>query len=184
LRNSPCGVTLIETMIAVVISLIIMALVGGVIFTATVQNKNQGLEMSRVTVYSQDKIEKLMNLDWISCTSVPPGAGCNTTGLNAPEWNKGLNAGGTLAWQPGCPASGPAMGYMDFLDTNGNQFAGTSCSAVGNYAYQRQWQVTDVVPPSPGVPALKRVDVLVWSRNAVNTGSAAPSALLTTYVSE
>jgi len=31
---------------------------------------------------------------------------------------------------------------------------------------------------------MKRIDVVVWSRNAVNTGAAAVSAMLTTYVSE
>ena len=73
---------------------------------------------------------------------------------------------------------------MDYLDAGGNQYTGADCSAVGTFAYQRQWQVTDVISSGAGTPGLKRIDVIVWSRNAVNTGSAAPSAMLTTYISE
>jgi len=185
------GVTLVETMIAVLISLFVITSLGGVVFVATAQNKNQGVEMSRVTVYSQDKIETLANLDWYDCTEATPTADCNTTGITGSTWNQGLKAGGTLTQEVGCPTSGSAIGYIDFLDSAGNQIAGADCSAVTAaaaagrpFAYLRQWQITDVITTAANTPGLKRIDVVVWSRNAVNTGSAAPSALLTTYVSE
>ncbi len=179
------GVSLVEVMIAVLISMFVMTSLGGVVFFATVQNKNQGVEMSRVTVYSQDKIETLTNLDWYECTLPTPGAGCNTTGFTASAWNQGLKQGGTLTYSNGCPATGSAaIGYIDFLDAGGNQLTGTDCSSMGIYSYQRQWQVTDVITTGAGTPGMKRVDVVVWSRNAVNTGAAAPSSMLTTYVSE
>ena len=178
------GVTLIEVMVAVLIASFVMVSLGSVVFFATVQNKNQGVEMSRVTVYAQDKIETLMNLDWYDCTLATPATGCNTTGITPSAWNAGLKPGGTLTSVTGCPTSGAAIGYIDFLDSGGNEFTGSDCSAVGNYAYQRQWQVTDVISTAAGTPGMKRIDVVVWSRNAVNTGAAAPSALLTTYVSE
>jgi hypothetical protein len=182
-------------MIAVLISLIVMTALGGVVFMATVQNKNQGVEMSRVTVYAQDKIETLMNMDWYACTegtpippsTTPPGqpdTPCNTTGITGTGWNQGLNTGGTLTDAAGCPSSGASVGYIDFLDAAGTQFTGADCSAVGTFAYQRQWQITDVITTGAGTPGLKRIDVIVWSRNAVNTGSAAPSAMLTSYISE
>jgi len=178
------GVSLVEVMVAVLISMFVMTALGGVVFTATVQNKNQGVEMSRVTVYAQDKIETLMNLDWYDCTLSTPAAGCNTTGITDPDWNQGLKAGGTLTYATECPSSGASVGYIDYLDAGGNQYTGADCSVVGTYAYQRQWQITDVITTGPGTPGMKRIDVLVWSRNAVNTGAAAPSAMLTTYVSE
>ncbi|MBZ5515322.1 MAG: prepilin-type N-terminal cleavage/methylation domain-containing protein [Acidobacteriia bacterium] len=178
------GVSLIEAMIAVLMSMIVMTSLGGVVFMSTVQNKNQGVEMSRVTVYAQDKIETLMNLDWYDCTQATPVAGCNTTGITGTAWNQGLRTGGTLDSTSGCPSSGTTVGYIDFLDAAGNQFSGADCSAVGTFAYQRQWQITDVITSGAGAPGLKRIDVQVWSRNAVNTGSAAPSAMLTTFVSE
>lgn len=184
MRKSEQGVTLVETMIAVLISMFVMTALGGVVFTATVQNKNQGVEMSRVSVYAQDKIEMLMNLDWSDCTLSTPLTGCNTTGYTGSGWNEGLKAGGTLTYASTCPTSGAAVGYIDYLDANGNQKTGADCSTAGLYAYQRQWQVTDVITTAAGTPGLKRIDVYVWSKNAVNTGSAAPSVMLTTYLSE
>jgi len=184
MKSSDQGVSLVEAMIAVLISLIVMTALGGVVFMATVQNKNQGVEMSRVTVYAQDKIETLMNLDWYDCTQATPVAGCNTTGITGTSWNQGLKTGGTLTSASGCPSSGASVGYIDFLDAAGTQFTGADCSAVGTFAYQRQWQITDVISTGAGTPGLKRIDVIVWSRNAVNTGSAAPSAMLTSYISE
>jgi hypothetical protein len=184
MKSNEQGVSLVEAMIAILIALYVMTSLGGVVFLATVQNKNQGVEMSRVTVYAQDKIETLMNLDWYDCTDVTPAAGCNTTGITGTSWNQGLKTGGTLDYSNGCPASGTSVGYIDFLDAGGNQYTGTDCSAVGTFAYQRQWQITDVIASGAGAPGLKRIDVIVWSRNAVNTGSVAPSAMLTTYISE
>ncbi len=189
------GVSLVETMMAVLIATFVITSLGGVVFKATATNKNQGVEMSRVTVYAQDKIETLTNLDWYACTegtpvppsTTPPGApdaACNTTGITGSGWNRGALAGGTLAYAVGCPTSGAMIGYVDFLDAAGNQYTGADCSAVGTYAYQRQWQVTDVISTADYTPGLKRVDVIVWSRAAVNTGSAAPSAMLSTYLSE
>ncbi len=184
MKESSDGVSLIETMIAVLIAIVVMAMLGGVVFTATVQNKNQGVEMSRVTVYAQDKIEALANLDWGSCIGATPTSDCNTTGITGSGWNTGLNAGGTLSQLSTCPTSGSNVGYIDYLDANGTQYTGTSCSAVGTYAYQRQWQITDLISTGVNTPGLKRIDVIVWSKNAVNTGSAAPSTMLTTYATE
>jgi len=178
------GVSLIEVMVAVLISTFVITSLGGVVFVATAQNKNQGVEMSRVTVYAQDKIETLTNLDWYDCTLTTPTAECNTTGITGSGWNQGLKVGGTLTYAGGCPTSGASVGYVDFLDAAGNQYTGADCSAVGTYAYQRQWQVTDVISTGANTPGLKRVDVIVWSHNAVNTGSQAPSAMLSTYLSE
>jgi Tfp pilus assembly protein PilV len=179
------GVTLVEVMIAVLISMFVMTSLGSVVFFATVQNKNQGVEISRVTVYAQDKIETLTNLDWYDCTETTPAAGCNTTGFTGSGWNQGLKAGGTLADATTCPTSGSAaVGYIDYLDASGNRLTGGDCTSIGNYAYQRQWQITDIIATGAGTPGMKRIDVQVWSHNAVNTGAAAPSAMLTTYLSE
>ena len=93
MKKSDQGVSLIEAMIAVLIAMFVMTALGGVVFNATVQNKNQGVEMSRVAVYAQDKIETLMNLDWYNCSQSTPLATCNTTGFTDAAWNKGLIAG-------------------------------------------------------------------------------------------
>lgn len=191
MRKSGKGVSLIETMMAVLISMVVMSMLGGVIFTATVTNKDQGVEMSRVVVYAQDKIEALANLPTASglglsgCTGASSTlpASCNTTGFTASGWNQGMNPGGTLRQQTSCPTGpNPAVGYIDYLDYAGNPLAASSCSALGNYGYQRQWQITNII--ALGTPGLVRIDVQVWSRATVSAGSAAPTAMLTTYVSE
>jgi Tfp pilus assembly protein PilV len=184
MRKSEQGVSIVEAMIAVLISMFVMTALGGVVFQATVQNKNQGVELSRASVYAQDKIETLMNMDWYDCTQSTPLTGCNTTGITGTGWNTGLLAGGTLDRAADCPTSGASVGYIDYLDANGNQYTGADCSVVGTYAYQRQWEITDLITTAAGTPGLKRIDVRVWSHNAVNTGATKPSAMLTTYLSE
>ena len=62
------GVTLIETLIAVLIAVVGVVSVGGLIFQATVTKKNQGTEVTRATIYAQDKMEKLLSLDFTNCT--------------------------------------------------------------------------------------------------------------------
>lgn len=183
------GVSLIETLIAVLIAVIGLFSVGGLIFLGGVTNKNQGMEVTRATIYAQDKMEKLLSLDFSSCTesaSSQPSA-CNTTDINATGWTEGLLAGGTTGpLQATCPASGASVGYIDFLDSNGIQLPGataaTGCSAItsSDISYVRMWQITDI---STDGPALKRIVVAVYSESATNTGSGKPVVLLTSLLS-
>jgi hypothetical protein len=188
-RNSEHGVTLIETLIAVLIAVIGLFSVGGLIFEGTVTNKNQGTEVTRATIYAQDKMEKLLSLDFSSCTEAASSqpASCNTTNIGATGWTQGLLAGGSVSpLEATCPVSGVSVGYIDFLDSNGMQLPGptaaTGCSAItaSNISYVRMWQVTDL---STGGPALKQIVVAVYSQSATNTGSGKPIVLLTSLLS-
>ena len=186
------GVTLIETLIAVLIAVVGVFSVGGLIFQGTVTNKNQGTEVTRATIYAQDKMEKLLSRDFSSCTqaaSLQP-ASCNTTNIGATGWAQGLLAGGSIGppVQATCPGSGASIGYVDFLDSNGLQLPGsppaTGCSAITPSAisYVRMWQIADVA--STGGPALKQVSVAVYSQSAVNTGSGKPVIVLSSLLSD
>lgn len=186
------GVTLIETLIAVLVAVIGVFSVGGLIFQGVVTNKNQGTEVTRATIYAQDKMEKLLSLDFSSCTqsaSAQP-ASCNTTNINAAGWTDGLLAGGAIgpSVQATCPTSGSSVGYIDFLDSNGIQLPGataaTSCSAITppDISYVRMWQITDVA--STGGPSVKQVTVAVYSQSAVNSGSGKPVVVLTSLLSD
>ncbi|HUZ45650.1 MAG TPA: hypothetical protein VMW54_03350 [Terriglobia bacterium] len=189
-RASDRGVSLIETLIAVLIAVIGLFSVGGLIFQATVTNKNQGTEVTRATIYAQDKMEKLLSLDFTSCAqsaSLQPSS-CNTTNISATGWRQGLIAGGVIGpLQATCPASGASVGYIDFLDSNGIQLPGTTaaaaCSAItaSNITYVRMWQITDLA--STGGPAIKQISVAVYSQAAMNTGSGKPIVLLTSLLS-
>lgn len=182
--SSDSGVTLAETMIAVLVALIGVFSIGSLIFQATVTNKNQGTEVTRATIYAQDKIENLLALNFASCTqsAASQPSTCNTTGLTASGWTQGLLAGGAISPnQTTCPTSGSSVGYVDFLDVNGAQLAGSSCSAVTTNAYTRMWQITDV---TTGGPYQKQITVAVWSQAAIGqVGQQKPVVVLTSYLS-
>ena len=192
------GVTLLETMIAVLVAMIGVFGLGGLIFQATVTNKDQGTEVTRATIYAQDKLEKLLSLnintnppDPNSCnqTASAQPASCNTTGITASGWIQGLLAGGaTSPIQTSCPASGASVAYMDFLDSNGVQMGGASCAAISGSspAYIRQWQITDITPngaPATGAPMVKNITVVVFAQAAVDTGAGKPIVVLTSVLS-
>ncbi len=183
------GVSLIETLIAVLVAVIGVFSVGGLIFQGTVTNKNQGTEVTRATIYAQDKMEKLLSLDFAACAQMASQpAACNTTNIGATGWTQGLLAGGaTGPLQATCPASGASVGYIDFLDSNGIQLPGataaTGCSAItaSNIAYVRMWQITDLA--ATGGPVLKQISVAVYSRSAMNTGAGKPIVILASLLS-
>jgi hypothetical protein len=172
------GGSLIETMIAILVAFIAMGAIGGVVFSAMVTNKNQGMEVARMTSLAQEKIEQLIGLPFSDATT-------NTTLITDTGWNIGLtvNAGTDLNSLNTCPSGGGAnIGYVDWLDSNGVPLAGTCASvAAQTYGYERRWKVTSVLT---GPPGLKQITVVVYAPNAVQTGAAAPSVTLTSLKSE
>lgn len=172
------GGSLIETMIAILIAFIAMGAIGGVIFSAMVTNKNEGMEAARMTALAQEKIEQLMNLPFSNTTT-------NTTLITDTGWNIGLtdNAATDLTFLPTCPTGGSAnIGYVDWLDSNGVPLAG-GCSSVAaqTFGYERRWKITSVMV---GPPGLKQITVVVYAPNAVQTGAATPQVSLTTLKSQ
>jgi hypothetical protein len=188
------GATLIETMVAVLVALIGVFPLGGVIFHATVVNKNQGAETTRATIYAQDKIEKLLSLDFAACAQAAGAqpSTCNTTNISSSGWTQGLLAGGPISSSstttapvalvcPDVPSS--SQGYVDFLDANGRQLpsgGAGSCSSVtgSSIAYVREWSVADLTAFAGG-PAMKQITVAVYSALALGTGSRKPIVVLT-----
>lgn len=198
------GVTLVETMVAVAIALVGVFGMGDVIFQASVTNKNRGTELTRATIYAQDKLEKLLSLDFTNCTQSASSqpATCNTTNISDASWTQGLLAGGPISSSQTtgppvaliCPdASGLSIGYMDFLDANGNQLPQSgsppvstpgACSTVTgtSISYVREWTITDLTPPSGG-PALKRITVAVYSQSGMNVEGGKPIVVVTSVLS-
>ena len=201
-RENEWGVTLIETMIAAAVAIVAVLAICNTIFVAMVATKNQGTETTRATIYAQDKTEKLLALASVPTTAtaanfsncIQPSStqqasysACNTTGISDVGWATGLLAGGsTSPLQMSCPGSGSNIGYMDFLDQNGNQLTGATCSAAlsGHWVgYIRQWQITDA-NSFGATPALKQITVAVYSLQSVNTNNTRPIAMVSTYVSD
>jgi type II secretory pathway pseudopilin PulG len=171
------GVSLVETMIAVLVAFIVMSSIGAVIFSSMVANKNQGTEVTRMTALAQEKMEQLARLNFSNTTT-------NTTLITDSGWSIGLtsNASTDLTQVSACPASGTAnVGYVDFLDNNGQPLSGACATAVASgFGYQRRWKITSV----SGVTGLKQIVVVVYARNAVATSSAPPMVSLTTLKSQ
>jgi len=171
MKKNDRGVTLVETVMAMLIAMIAVAGLGGAIFTALVQNKNQGTEITLATTLARDKMEQLVGLGFTDTAT-------NVTGITDLGWGKGLSAGGTLTQVTACPTSGPAVGYVDFLDASGRQIGPGACAAVANFSYVRQWTITDTSA------SLKQINVVVYSLGAANTGALTPFVALTTYKSQ
>jgi hypothetical protein len=182
-------------MIAVLVALIGVFGIGSLIFQATVTNKNQGTEVTRATIYAQDKIEKLLSLSYSTCNqgvSTNPiacdtaySAGPPALGLTGTGWNTGLVAGGIIApMQKTCPTSGSAVGYVDFLDINGSLLpspSGSCSDLTTSFAYVRMWSISDVTTDGP---YQKQITVAVWSQAAIGqTGQSKPVVVLTSYLS-
>lgn len=191
--SSEPGVSLAETMIAVLVALIGVFSLGSVIFQAVATNKNQGTETTRATIYAQDKIEALLALGsptgvgmatFANCTQAASSqpAECNTTGITDSGWTQGLLAGGqTATLAPSCPTSGASIGYVDYLDANGIHLTG-ACSTVATMtpSYVRHWQIQDV---TGSAPALKQITVAVYSQAAVDAAGGKPIVVLTSLLS-
>ncbi len=195
------GVTMLETMLAIVIALLGIFSVGSLVFQTSATSKNQGTETTRAVIYAQDKLEKLLSLsavpttssqpDFVSCTTTPASSqpsACNTTKVAAAGWTTGLLAGGSSSpLQSSCPTTGSNIGYMDFLDPRGVQI--DSCANPNApIAYVRQWQITDLTTSTTpaaftGGPAAKQITVAVYSLSAVNTNGGKPVVLVTSTVS-
>jgi hypothetical protein len=150
-RKSQAGMSLVETMIALGLLLVVAAGVlslGGIALATT---ENQGHLASRTAEYAQDKMEQLLALrysDNKTDTTVFPAV----TGPGL-----GLTPGG------GLNPNAPVAGYSDYLDTFGNVVG-----AGANWQYIRVWQVTE----NP-TQTLKTVSVL----SRVSAGVGQPQLL-------
>jgi hypothetical protein len=131
---SETGTTLIETMVATTILLVVMGGLMGMVPLATSMTENEGHLSARTTEYAVDKMEQLLALtygDVQSNTTVFPPV--NTLGT-------GLAIGGSFD-----PAT-PVVGWADYLDQNGNVLCTTAspCTAIPppTWYYKRVWQVS------------------------------------------
>ena len=160
---SEAGTTLIETMVATTLLLVVMAGLMGMVPLATNMTENQGHLSARTTEYAVDKMEQLLELtygDVQSNTTVFPSV--NTLGT-------GLAIGGSSD-----PAT-PAVGWADYLDSNGNVLCTTAspCTAAPppTWYYQRVWQVST---PSAN---LKQITVTATIRTSLGKAILAKSTV-------
>lgn len=149
------GMSLIETMIALMILLFGLLSMAQVLAFSIMASKTYGRDATKTTASAHDKIEELMSLRFSDATS-------NLT-VNPPYTadGHGLTAGGAL------PPAAPAAGYADYLDFSGAR------TVAANAAYTRQWSIVDESN------TLKRISVVVTSDKSFRNGTAPATTLVT-----
>jgi len=171
-QTSPAGMSLLETMIALAILLIVAAGVMGLAAIAMSTTETQGHLATRTTEYAQDKMEQLLALKFCdgptngTDTTVFPAvvnargtglAGCNNPGGNPPT----ALTGGSLN------TASPTNGYVDYLDLSGNLVSSTA-----NWQYICVWQIS--VPS--GSSGMKQISVLAQAHYSVGKNGQMPQS--------
>jgi type II secretory pathway pseudopilin PulG len=157
------GMTLIETLIACTILLVMVIGVLPVFIVGFQTTEQQGNLATRTTQYAQDKMESLVSLefnDGVTDTTVFPPNAAGGTGL-----------GGTMAASSsvgGVPPAAAAAGYADYLDINGSPVT-SSASAY----YTRQWEIA-----TDSTDTLKTIAVVVTAAQGAAVKGLAPSVTL------
>ncbi len=137
--NGQRGFSLVETMVALCLLLIVTA---GVLPLAVMTfriSENHGHLLARATEYAQDKLEQLMSLsygDVVTDTRVFPAVTSGGTGLTP---------GGSV------DTTAPVDGYVDYLTLEGGLLATVAGGgAPAGWYYQRVWQVEELGARRPG----------------------------------
>jgi hypothetical protein len=162
--------TMIETMIALAILLIVATGVMGIAAVAVSTTETQGHLAARTAEYAQDKMEQLLALKFCDgdttgtsgtdTTVFPAVAGAGTGLAGCSDMTAGTAQGGG-----GLSTTAPTAGYVDYLDASGNLVA-----AAGNWQYVRVWQITATTT------SMKQVSVKAQARHAVGTNGRLPEA--------
>lgn len=138
------GTTLIETMVATAICMIVVFGLAGLVTMSTRQAKDMGSTASQATTLAAQKMERLMALSF--------GA---TTGPNTGDSGLTPTATNTL--------NSDTAGYVDYVDANGQRLDTlTPSTAPNNPAvfFTRRWRVEAVA----GSTTLKVITVQVQGR--------------------
>lgn len=175
-RRPEAGMTLIETMIALVILFIVAAGLMGLAVVATVTTENQGHLSARTAEYAQDKMEQLMSLAYGDFQSDTISANCvlylvnptcltGAAGLGPPNAVLGT-VSGSLNF------NAPVNNYVDYLDAQGNPLGG-GVAPPATWFYQRVWTITILAETAPGNSTLKQITVSCRTRFQVGTQKSA-----------
>lgn len=165
------GFSLIETMVALSILLVVAAGVLPLGVLAFRISENHGHLAARAAEYSQDKLEQLMALsygDSVTDTRTFPATATGGTGLAV---------GGSA------DPDTPVAGYVDYISQTGVLLTAAGSTAPADWYYQRVWRVEEVGAADPGACpvvvsaqqiCLKRITVTARVRYASQGGVTPP----------
>ena len=175
-RKSQAGMTLLETLIALVVLMVVAVSLLPMAIVAVTTTENQGHLAARTAEYAQDKMEQLLTLaynDVTTDTTVFPAGTCSS--------GCGLTIGGSAN------PSNPVAGYVDYLDVNGNVVTGSGGAAPANWFYIRAWQVS-YLSTSPvdanGVHTIKQITVVSRVSSQVGAGGSLPQSTVVALKTE
>jgi uncharacterized membrane protein len=164
--------SLIELMVALGILLVVSIGILSMAMISMTTTENQGHLAARTAEYAQDKMEQLMGLAFTDCQAGSPAAQCtDTTTIDTTANSYSLGTGGT-GLAAGGSLTTTTLGYVDYLDGNGNPLGG-GATAPSNWSYARLWVITDISA------TLKQISVQVNARSGVGGPSVAPNATVT-----
>jgi type II secretory pathway pseudopilin PulG len=154
------GFTLLETVFALSVLLIVALGLLPLGVLATTTTENQGHLMARTTEYAQDKMEQLLSLAYGDVTSDTRVFPATTTG------GSGLTPGGSA------DPSAPVALYVDYLDVNGSSIASSGTTPPANWYYERVWTIENAGPN------LKKITVAATINSAAGSTGRVPQATL------
>ena len=146
--KSERGTTLIETVIATALLLVVMVGLLSMAAIATVYTENHGHLEARTTEYAQDKMEQLLALvytDAVTNTIVFPAVAFGGTGMAI---------GGSSNTDT------PVNGYVDWLAQDGSLLGGGTTPPTA-WFYERAWQITQLTA------GVKEISVTATVKSAV-----------------
>jgi hypothetical protein len=176
-RKPQAGLTLMETMVALVMLLIVTTGVMGLAGMAVSTTETQGHLAARTAEYAQDKMEQLLALKF--CDGGTSGTSGSDTTVFPAVAGSGTGLAGCSDMVNGVPQGGgnlsttaPAAGYVDYLDASGNLVG-----SAATWQYVRVWQIT--VPA--GRTHLKQITVLAQASREVGVNGRLPQATVVAF---
>ena len=171
-RAGESGISLLETMIALGILMIVSIGILSMAMISMTTTENQGHLAARTAEYAQDKMEQLLGLAFTD-GKAGGNTGTDTTSIDSATNTYTLGTGGSGLYAGGnLSTTSPANGYVDYLDANGNPLGGGSTQPANTF-YIRVWQITDTST------TLKTISVKVASVSGVGTKNSAPNSTVT-----
>lgn len=158
MKNNETGFSLLETVIALSLLLIVSLGLMPLGYLAATTTENQGHLMARTTEYAQDKLEQLLVLGYLDTTSDTRVFPATETG------GTGLAVGGSFS-----PES-PVEKYVDYLNVDGTLLTSSGTTAPANWYYKRVWKIEQASTN------LKRITVTATVKGAVGSVGRTPRA--------
>jgi hypothetical protein len=157
--GSERGTTLLETVIATSLLLVVMIGLLSMAALATVYTENHGHLEARTTEYAQDKMEQLLALvytDSITNTIVFPAV---------PFGGTGLSIGGSS------DTAAQVNGYVDWLQQDGSLLGG-GVTPPTEWFYERVWEVSQLTS------GVKRITVTATVKSSVGNALVPKSTVV------